>query len=132
MATWLLKTEPETYAFETLLSDGQTNWDGVRNALAQRHLRAIRPGDRCYIYHSGNIKAVVGLAEAAGEPVADPSDPSGKHAMVTLTPVRALSRHVRLADFKAAGWTAFDLVRLPRLSVMPVPPEVEVWIEERS
>jgi predicted RNA-binding protein with PUA-like domain len=129
MATWLLKTEPETYAFETLQSEGKTNWDGVRNALAQRHLKAIRPGDRCYIYHSGQVRAVVGVAEAAGEPVPDTSDPAGKHAMVPLVPVRALSHPLPLADFKAAGWVNFDLVRLPRLSVMPVPADVEAWIE---
>lgn len=132
MATWLLKTEPETYAFETLLREGRTNWDGVRNALAQRHLKAIRPGDRCYIYHSGGVKAVVGVAEASGEPAPDPSDPSGKHAMVALVPVSALTHPVRLADFKAAGWETFDLVRLPRLSVMPVPADVESWIEARA
>lgn len=128
MATYLLKTEPETYSYEDLERDGRTGWDGVRNALAQRHLRAIAPGDELYIYHSGKERRIVGLAEALTGPIPDETDPAGKSVKVDLSPVRRLAEPVTLAQFKAAGWDQFDLVRMSRLSVMPVPDDVRAWI----
>lgn len=128
MATFLLKTEPETYSFDDLERDARTGWDGVRNALAQRHLRAIAPGDELFIYHSGKDRQVVGLARALTGPIPDPTDGSGKSVKVELEPLRRLKHPVTLAQFKAAGWDQFDLVRLSRLSVMPVPEAVRAWI----
>jgi predicted RNA-binding protein with PUA-like domain len=132
MATFLLKTEPSTYSFDDLLRDGRTGWDGVRNALAQRHLRAIVPGDELFIYHSVSEKRVVGLAKALSGPVPDPTDASGKSVMVELAPVMRLDAPVTLAQFKEAGWHDFDLVRMSRLSVMPVPSDVRDWLRRQA
>lgn len=128
MATYLLKTEPETYSFDDLERDGRTGWDGVRNALAQRHLRAIAPGDNLFIYHSGKERRIVGIAEALSGAIPDETDATGKSVKVDLAPVRRLERPVTLTQFKAAGWDQFDLVRMSRLSVMPVPDNVRAWI----
>ncbi|MBO9539494.1 EVE domain-containing protein [bacterium] len=128
MATYLLKTEPETYSFDDLERDGRTGWDGVRNALAQRHLRAIAPDDELFIYHSGKERQIVGVAKALTGPIPDETDATGKSIKVDLAPVRRLDRPVTLAQVKAAGWDQFDLVRMSRLSVMPVPDDVRSWI----
>lgn len=128
MASFLLKTEPETYSFDDLERDGKTGWDGVRNALAQRHLRAIAPGDELFIYHSGKERRIVGVAKALSGPIPDETDASGKSVKIDLAPVRRLDKPVTLAQVKEAGWTTFDLVRMSRLSVMPVPDDVRAWI----
>lgn len=119
---WLLKTEPGEYAFEDLLRDGRIPWDGVTNALALRHLRAIRPGDALLIYHTGTVRAVVGEARAVSEPYPDPAKADPRLVVVDVVPVRPLPRPVPLACIKAdPRFRGFDLVRLPRLSVLPVP-----------
>ena len=119
MSYWLLKTEPSTYGWADLERERRTAWTGVANPLAQKHLKAIRPGDELLIYHTGNEKAVVGVGRAVGEPYPDPKSP--KLAVVDLEPVRRLARAVTLAELKAApAFADFALVRLPRLSVMPV------------
>jgi predicted RNA-binding protein with PUA-like domain len=128
MATFLLKTEPETYSYADLERDGQTAWDGVRNHLAMRHLRAMQPGDEAFIYHSVSDKQVVGIAKVVSPCRPDPKDASGKFDCLDIAPVRKLKRPVTLAEFKAAGWHDFDLVRMSRLSVMPVPDAVRDWI----
>lgn len=131
MASYLLKTEPGTYSFADLERDGRTGWDGVRNALAQRHLRAIAPGDQLFIYHSVSEKQIVGIAQALSGPVPDETDATGKSVKVAIAPVRRLKQPITLGDFKAAGLNHFDLVRMSRLSVMPVPDDVLAWIEAR-
>ncbi|HEY9724528.1 MAG TPA: EVE domain-containing protein [Oscillatoriaceae cyanobacterium] len=130
--TFLLKTEPSTYSFSDLERDKRTPWDGVRNALAQRHLQSMRPGDEAFIYHSVSDKEVVGIARAIAAPRLDPTDETGKSYCVDLEPVRRLKRPVSLAEFKAADWNQFDLVRMSRLSVMPVPDDVREWILKTS
>jgi len=128
MATYLLKTEPETYSYDDLEREGRTGWDGVRNALAQRHLKAIAPGDELFIYHSGKERRIVGVAKALTGPIPDETDATGKSSKIDLAPVRRLAAPVTLAQVKAAGWNDFELVRMSRLSVMPVPSEVREWI----
>ena len=119
---WLLKTEPGEYSFEDLVRDKKTVWDGVTNALALRHLRAIRKGDELLVYHTGNVRAAVGLARASSDPYPDPSTHDPKIVVVDVTPVRRLAQPVTLEAIKAAPASpTFELVRLPRLSVMPVP-----------
>jgi len=119
---WLLKTEPREYSFEDLLRDRRTPWDGVTNPLALRHLRAIRPGDELLIYHTGSVRAAVGVARAVSRPYPDPARKDPKLVVVDVQPLRALSRPVSLASIKAdPRFRGFELVRLPRLSVMPVP-----------
>jgi len=74
---WLMKEEPTHYSFDDLVRDGKTSWTGVRNALAQKHLRSIQQGDRIFFYHTGDEKSVIGIARAAGAPYPDPADPEG-------------------------------------------------------
>ncbi|MBX9580408.1 MAG: EVE domain-containing protein [Gemmataceae bacterium] len=131
MAFWLFKVEPDCYSFADLTRDGSTVWDGVANAVAQKHLRAAKAGDRAFFYHTGDEKAVVGVMEVVADPTPDPGDPAGKRVAVTVKPVRALAKPVTLATIKADGAFAdWELVRLPRLSVMPVPEGVWKRIEE--
>jgi predicted RNA-binding protein with PUA-like domain len=118
---WLFKTEPSAYSFARLEADGRTVWDGVRNALALRHLAAVRPGDEVLVYHTGDEKAAVGIARATRGAYPDPAHEDPKLVVVDLEPVRALPRPVALADMRRSPKLAgFDLLRLPRLSVMPV------------
>jgi predicted RNA-binding protein with PUA-like domain len=118
---WLFKEEPSHYSFDNLVRDGKTSWTGVRNPLAQKHLRAVRKGDRIFFYHTGDEKAVVGIAKAAAAAYPDPADKTGKLHAVDVAPVRKLERPVTLAAVKAdTFFAAFALTRVPRLSVMPV------------
>jgi predicted RNA-binding protein with PUA-like domain len=118
---WLVKEEPTHYNFDALVKDKKAVWSGVRNALAQKHLRGIKKGDRVFYYHTGDEKAVVGTAKAVSDAYPDPEDASGKYAAVDLAPVERLSRPVTLAEIKAdAAFKDFPLVRIARLSVMPV------------
>jgi predicted RNA-binding protein with PUA-like domain len=118
---WLLKEEPSNYSFDALVKDKRTVWSGVRNPLAQKHLRAIKKGDRIFYYHTGNEKAVVGIATALTDAYADPEDKTGKPAVVDVAPVKKLPRPVTLAEIKAdPAFKDFPLVRISRLSVMPV------------
>jgi predicted RNA-binding protein with PUA-like domain len=124
MANWLVKEEPTHYAFDALARDGRTRWSGVKNPLAQKHLRAMAKGDRVFYYHTGSEKAIVGIAKVLGEPYPDPDDRTGKMFVVDLAPVKRLPRPVTLAAIKADRFFAdFALVRMPRLSVMPVSDE---------
>ncbi len=118
---WLFKEEPENYSFDDLMKDKQTVWSGVKNPLAQKYLHTVKKGDRVFFYHTGKEKAVVGIAQALGDAYADPNDKSGKLAVVEVGPVKKLPRPVTLAEIKAdPRFSGFPLVRLPRLSVMPV------------
>lgn len=121
---WLVKEEPEHYSFDQFLADGQTVWSGVRNPVAQKHLRAMKKGDRVFFYHTGKEKAVIGTAKVSVPAYPDPKDTRGKLVVVELVPEKKLRRPVTLAEIKAAGRFAdFALVRIPRLSVMPVTDE---------
>jgi predicted RNA-binding protein with PUA-like domain len=121
---WLVKEEPTHYGFDMLTKDGRTVWSGVKNPLAQKHLRGIRKGDRLFYYHTGDEKAVVGIAKAASDAYPEPDDPSGARHVVDVAPVKRLPRPVRLAEIKAdQAFADFALVRMSRLSVMPVTDE---------
>ena len=112
MARWLFKTEPSAYSFERLAKEGRATWDGVANALALKHLRQVRKGDEIAIYHTGGVKAVVGMAKASADAKGD---------SVQIVPVKAVAP-VTLASIKAdPRFKDFALVRMGRLSVMPVP-----------
>ena len=118
---WLFKTEPSEYSFETLERDKKTVWDGVNNNLALKNLREVRMGDEILIYHSGDEKAIVGIAEAINDAAPDPNGSDEKAAVVNIKSKRRLPRPLSLADIKTIEELSdFDLVRLPRLSVMPV------------
>ncbi len=121
MANWLFKEEPTHYSFDSLKKDGQTTWSGVKNPVAQKHLREVRKGDRIFYYHTGNEKAVVATAKAASNAYPDPADKAGKSFVVDVVPVKALKNPVTLAAIKGdKRFATFVLTRLPRLSVMPV------------
>lgn len=121
MANWLFKEEPTHYGFDAFVKDRQTVWSGVKNPLAQKHLRSVKKGDRIFYYHTGDEKAVVGIAKALGDAYPDPKDTSGKQSVVEIAPVKKFARPVTLAEIKAdAAFKTFPLVRISRLSVMPV------------
>jgi predicted RNA-binding protein with PUA-like domain len=121
---WILKSEPSVYSFEQLVRDGRTVWDGVRNAQALIHLRAMKRGDEALFYHTGNVKALVGLAKIASAPYADPDAGDPKLVVVDLVPVRVLPKAVPLSAIKAeSSMATLGLVRQSRLSVVPVAPE---------
>src|SRR4029079_15525434 len=121
MMNWLFKEEPTHYSYDSLVKDKQTVWSGVKNPLAQKHLRSVRKGDRIFYYHTGDEKSVVGIAKALGDAYADPTDKSRKQSVVDLVHVKNLPQPVTLAAIKAvASFKSFPLVRISRLSVMPV------------
>ena len=122
MAYWLLKSEPGTYSFDDLKRDKKTTWDGVTNATALKHIRAMKKGDSALFYHTGGERAAVGMVEIASDPYADPKQDDPKLVVVDVKAKSALPRAVTLDEIKAdkafAGW---DLLRISRLSVMSVP-----------
>lgn len=123
MACWLLKSEPESYAFADLERDGTTEWDGVRNPAAAAHLRAMRVGDEALFYHSGKDKAAVGVVRVTREARPDGADDAerARWVSVEVAPVRALAQPVTLAAMKAdARLASMAMLRQPRLSVSPV------------
>ena len=133
MPCWLFKEEPDHYSFDDLERDGSTTWSGVTNALAQKHLRAIKKGDCVFYYHTGSEKAVVGIMEVTADPTPDPDDEAGKRVVVSVKPLRKLKHPVPLAAIKAdKAFANWELVRIARLSVMPVPAEVWKKIEALS
>jgi len=118
---WLFKTEPSAYSFQQLQKDKKTVWDGVKNNLALKHLSGIQKGDEIIVYHTGDEKAAVGVARALSAAYPDPGKKNPRLLVVEIEPVKTLSRPLTLAEMKAnAKLKNFDLVRLARLSVMPV------------
>ena len=130
---WLIKEEPTHYSFDDLIRDGCTAWTGVRNPLAQKHLQSMRKGDPIFFYHTGDVKAVVGIAKAASAPYPDPADKTGKLHAIDVAPVKGLKSPVTLAAIKAdKTFASFPLVRISRLSVMPVTDDEWRRIEEMA
>ena len=133
MAQWLVKEEPDNYGYDRLVQDGRTVWAGVKNPLAQKHLRAIRRGDRIFYYHTGKEKSVVATARAAGDAYPDPGDATGTAYVVDIVPGKKLARPVTLAEIKGdPAFASFALVRMPRLSVMPVTDDQWARIERMA
>ncbi len=118
---WLFKTEPSSYSYDQLERDGKTTWDGVKNAAARKNIAAVKRGDQLLIYHTGDEKRVIGVAKALTDGYPDPKQKDEKAAVVDLAPVVRLKRPVTLAELKQRpSLRDFPLVRLPRLSAMPV------------
>ena len=119
MAYWLMKSEPSSYGWDDLVRDGGTEWDGVRNNAARLHLKAMRPGDEAFFYHSMSDKAVVGIMRITR--AAQPDPKNSDWISVRVEPVRPLARPVTLAEIKAEPRLAkMELIRQSRLSVAPV------------
>lgn len=122
MNHWLVKSDPDEYSAKDLEAEKRTEWTGVSNPLAQKHLRSMAAGDEILIYHTGDQRAVVALGRVAGKPRNDPQDKSGKTVLVEFEFDRWLAAPVTLEAIKAEkAFANFDLVRISRLSVMPVP-----------
>lgn len=124
MAHWLLKSEPSSYSWDQLVKEKHTSWTGVRNPQAQANLNAMKPGDRCFFYHSGEGKEIVGIAEVVKAAYPDPTDKAGKAITVDIKAVQSVKQPVTLAAIKAdPKFKDFKLVRQSRLSVVPVSDE---------
>ena len=120
---WLMKSEPDAYAWDDLVAEGEGTWDGVRNHRAANNLRAMQVGDEAFFYHSNVGLEVVGVMRVSQAGLADPTDPEGKWAAVRVKPVRALKHPVTLKQIKADPALAeIELVRLSRLSVAVITP----------
>lgn len=139
MATFLFKTEPGEYSFADLTADKRTTWSGVRNAAALGHLRTAKKGDQAFIYHTGDERSIVGLAEITTAPYPDPDQPATdappggppKFAVVDLKPLKPCAKPVTLAALKSdPRFTTFALIRQSRLSIMPVPPTLDRIIRD--
>jgi len=125
---WLLKEEPEHYSIDNLLQDGKTVWSGVRNNLALKHMRTMKKGNLAFYYHTGKETAVVGIIKIASDPYPDPEEDDSKLVAVDVVPVEKLKKPVTLAEIKSnSKFKNFELVRIPRLSVMPV--QKALWDE---
>lgn len=123
---WLMKSEPDVYGWDDLVTEGEGTWDGVRNHLAARNLRTMKVGDLAFFYHSNIGKEIVGIARISVAGLTDPTDPDGKWAAVKVTPVAKLGTPVTLATIKATEALAqMELLRLSRLSVSAV--RAEEW-----
>jgi predicted RNA-binding protein with PUA-like domain len=121
---WLVKQEPESFSWATLVKDGRTDWTGVRNFQARNHLRAMKKGDAVLFYHSGDEKQIVGLAKVEKEAYPDPTADEGDWSAVDIAPVKALKMPVTLQQLKADKvLKEMPLVRQSRLSVSPVTEE---------
>jgi predicted RNA-binding protein with PUA-like domain len=130
---WLFKEEPAHYSYDDLVRDGKTSWTGVKNPVAQKNLRSVKKDDRVFFYHTGDEKAVVGIAKAVADAYPDPADKSGKFYAVDIAPVKKLAHSVTLAAVKADKYFAsFALTRVPRLSVMSVSDDEWDRIEKMS
>ena len=119
MAHWLMKSAPGSYSWQDLVRDGSTEWDGVRNNAARLHLKAMKPGDEAFFYHSMDERSVIGIMRIVREAGPDPKD--SDWVSVKVEPVRALERPVTLKEIKAEPRLAkMELIRQSRLSVAPV------------
>lgn len=131
MNYFLAKTEPGTYSIDDLERDGRTSWDGVTNPQAVRAIRSMKPGDKVFIYHSGGVSAIVGIATVRSEARDDPKNP--RSAVVDLEFAGRLATPVTLAEIKQSR--QFDdlaLVRQGRLSTMAVPEKFVAWVRDRN
>ena len=127
MKYFLAKTEPSSYSIDDLERDHTTTWDGVTNPQAVRAIREMRPGDRVFIYHSGGVSSVVGVATVRSAPRDDPKN--AKSAVVDLEFLTRVDPPVSLAEIKQSGkFNDWSLVRQGRLSTMTAPDKFVSWL----
>jgi predicted RNA-binding protein with PUA-like domain len=130
MSYFLAKTDPDTYSIDDLEREKRTTWDGVTNPQAVKVIRSMQPGDRVFVYHSGGVSGVVGLATVKSQARDDPKNP--KSAVVDLQYDGRLDPPATLAEIKQSGEFAdWALVRQGRLSTMSAPPEFVKWMQKR-
>jgi predicted RNA-binding protein with PUA-like domain len=122
---WLVKQEPTSYSFHTLEKEGTVVWDGVRNNLALKHINSMKKGDQAFFYHSGDEKQIVGILEITSNPYLDPREKDKRFVVVNVKHKKRLKRPVTLAEIKKEKkFKDWELLRISRLSVMPVPKEI--------
>ena len=130
---WLLKTEPEEYSWQDLVEEGQSVWDGVRAPAALKNLRCMKRDDSVFIYHTGRERAIVGIARVIAEAYPDPSVNDDRFVVIKIAPVEQLNNAVSLKQIKESEFFPdWDLIRLPRLSVVPVSKEQWDFIVKQS
>jgi predicted RNA-binding protein with PUA-like domain len=128
---WLLKSEPGDYSYDDLEKEGRAVWDGVKNPVALKHMRQMKPGDQAFFYHTGSEKAIVGITRVETEAYPDPELENEKLVVFEVNPVKRLAQPVTLSRVKESGqFKDWELVRVPRLSVMPVPQQTWTRILE--
>ncbi|MDY6901791.1 MAG: EVE domain-containing protein [Cyanobacteriota bacterium] len=121
---WLLKTEPNEYSYTDLEKEKTAVWDGVKNNLALKNMRAMLPGEEVFIYHTGKERRIMGIAQVASTAYPDPKLNDSKRLVIDIRAVQKLGQPITLAQIKQdAQFTGFDLLRLPRLSIVPVLPQ---------
>ncbi|MGB6296657.1 MAG: EVE domain-containing protein [Rivularia sp. (in: cyanobacteria)] len=121
---WLLKTEPNEYSYTDLEKENTAVWDGVKNALALKNMRSMRTGEEVFIYHTGKERRIVGVAQVASTAYPDPKLDDVKRLVIDIRAVRKLPEPITLAQIKQdAKFAGFELIRLPRLSIVPVLPQ---------
>ncbi len=128
MNHWLVKQEPTTYNYDMLEKDKKTVWDGVHNNLALKHIRAMKKGDEAFFYHTGDEKQAVGIVEITSNPYPNPKEDDERFVVVDVKPVSRLKRPVTLDEIKKdTKFKNWELLKISRLSVMPVPKDL--WDE---
>lgn len=130
---WLVKQEPTSYSFDTLEKEGKAVWDGVHNNLALKHINGMKKGDQAFFYHSGDQKQIVGILEVISNPYPNPKEKDKRFVVVDVKYKKRLKRPVTLAEIKKEKkFKDWELLRISRLSVMPVPKEIWDKILEKS
>jgi len=130
---WLVKQEPTSYSFETLEKEGKAVWDGVHNNLALKYINDMKKGDQAFFYHSGDEKQIVGILEVISNPYPNPKEKDKRFVVVDVKHKKRLKRPVTLAEIKKEKkFKDWELLRISRLSVMPVPKEIWDKILEKS
>lgn len=130
---WLAKQEPKSYNFSSLKKDKKTVWDGVHNNLALKHINAMKKGDLILFYHSGNEKQIVGIMEVISNPYPNPDEKNERFVVVDVKYKKELKSPVTLAGIKKQKkFKNWELLRISRLSVMPVPKEIWNYIMKTS
>lgn len=130
---WLVKQEPSAYSYDKLEKEKKTVWDGVHNNLALKHIRSMKKGDQALFYHTGDEKQAVGIIEMTKDPYPNPKEDDKRLVVVDVKPVARLKRPVTLDEIKKDSiFKNWDLLRISRLSVMPVPQKLWDAIIKKS
>ncbi|MGI0082863.1 MAG: EVE domain-containing protein [Nitrosopumilaceae archaeon] len=125
---WLVKQEPSTYNYDVLEKEKRTVWDGVHNNLALKHINSMKKGDQALFYHSGDEKQIVGIIEIITNPYPNPKEDNKRFVVVDVKPIKKLKRPITLDEMKKDSiFKNWELLRISRLSVMPVPKKL--WDE---
>jgi predicted RNA-binding protein with PUA-like domain len=128
MNYWLIKTEPEEYTWEQLLTDKETAWTGIRNYQARNHLKEMKKGDRVFVYHTGDEKEIRGIAEVVKEFYPDPTSDTDAWVSVDIKALAPVGRSIGLEEIRNThNLAVMPLVSQPRLSVMPI--SESQWID---